>query len=129
MVDASAVGRMHLPEDRLPTPALLVDLERFDANVAAMEALLAGTSKQLRPHVKTHRTPALALRQLGGAARGVTCSTVGEAEVMAAAGITDILVANEVIDPGKIERLVRLASDVRIQVAVDSAPGVGSLGD
>ena len=63
MVDASAVGRMHLPEDRLPTPALLVDLDLFDANVAAMEALLAGPAKRLRPHVKTHRTPALADRK------------------------------------------------------------------
>jgi D-serine deaminase-like pyridoxal phosphate-dependent protein len=118
---------MHLPGDRLPTPALLVDLDLFDANVAAMEALLAGPAKQLRPHVKTHRTPELALRQLGGAARGVTCSTVGEAEVMVAAGITDVLVANEVVDPGKLARLVRLTERARVQVAVDSVLGVERL--
>jgi D-serine deaminase-like pyridoxal phosphate-dependent protein len=128
MVDASAVGQMRLPEDHLPTPALLVDLDLFDANVAAMERLLAGTSKRLRPHIKTHRTPALALRQLGGSASGVTCSTVGEAEAMAAAGILDLLVANEVVDPGKVERLVTLAGHARVQVAADSAQGVEALG-
>jgi D-serine deaminase-like pyridoxal phosphate-dependent protein len=118
---------MHLPGDRLPTPALLVDLDLFDANVAAMEALLAGPAKQLRPHIKTHRTPALALRQLGGTASGVTCSTVGEAEVMVGAGITDVLVANEVVDPHKIDRLVRLTERARVLVAVDSAQGVDLL--
>src|SRR5262245_64189473 len=104
---------MHLPGERLPTPALLVDLDLFDANVAAMESLLAGPAKQLRPHVKTHRTPALALRQLGGTARGVTCSTVGEAEVMVEAGIADVLVANEVVDPDKVTRSEEHTSELQ----------------
>ena len=102
------------------TPALIVDLDVFEANVAAMAALLKGTGKTVRPHVKTHRTPELALRQLGGPVAGVTCATVGEAEVMVAAGIDDVLVANEVVDGAKLARLAALARRSRIAVAVDA---------
>ena len=94
----------------LSTPALVVDLDVFEANVAAMAAMFEGTGKALRPHVKTHRTPELARRQLGGPAVGITCATVGEAEAMVDAGIDDVLVANEVVDPQKITRLAALAS-------------------
>ena len=111
----------------LVTPRLLVDVDAFEANVGAAEAMFGSTDKRLRPHVKTHRTPGLALKQLGGAAGGVTCATVGEAEAMAQAGIADLLIANEVIDPGKLARLARLARDARVVVAVDSATGVESL--
>lgn len=102
------------------TPALVVDLDIFQANVAAMAGLLDGTGKTVRPHVKTHRTPHLALRQLGGSAVGVTCATVGEAEAMAAAGIDDILVANEVVGAWKISRLAELARTSQVTVAADS---------
>ena len=102
------------------TPALVVDLDVFEANVAAMAGLLGGTGKTVRPHVKTHRTPELARRQLGGAAQGVTCATVGEAEAMVATGIEDALVANEVVDPAKLDRLVTLARSARITVAADA---------
>ena len=61
-------------------------------------------------HVKTHRTPGLALRQLGGVADGVTCATLGEAEVMADAGIADVFIANEVVAPDKLARLAALAA-------------------
>ncbi len=123
-VEGSGTLRLRLPQAYVSTPALLVDLDVFDANVAAMDALLAPTSKNLRPHIKTHRTPALALRQLGGRTRGVTCSTVGEAEVMVRAGVSDVLIANEVVDPAKIDRLVRLADRADVTVAVDSITGV-----
>lgn len=109
------------------TPALVVDLDTFEANVAAMAEMLRGTGKTLRPHVKTHRTPELARRQLGGSAVGITCATVGEAEAMADAGIDDILVANEVVEPGKIERLATLARRARIGVAVDDEAPVVAL--
>jgi D-serine deaminase-like pyridoxal phosphate-dependent protein len=109
------------------TPALVVDLDIFDANVAAMADLLRGTGKTVRPHVKTHRTPELARRQLGGPAVGVTCATVGEAEAMVAAGIDDVLIANEVVDPAKIERLASLARAAHIGVAVDDDEPVAAL--
>jgi D-serine deaminase-like pyridoxal phosphate-dependent protein len=106
------------------TPALVVDLDVFEANVVAMELLLRGTGKTVRPHVKTHRTPELARRQLGGSAVGVTCATVGEAEVMVAAGLDDVFVANEVVEPTKIARLVALAHGARVGVAADAAAPV-----
>lgn len=112
----------------LSTPALVVELGVFEANVAAMAALLEGSGKTVRPHVKTHRTPELARRQLGGAAVGVTCATVGEAEAMVDAGIDDILVANEVVDPRKIARLVGLADRARVAVAVDDLEPIGVIG-
>lgn len=115
------------PAISLSTPALVVDLDVFEANVAAMAALLPGTGKTLRPHVKTHRTPELARRQLGGAAIGITCATVGEAEAMVQAGIDDVLIANEVVDPRKIARLVALARHARIAVAVDDPEPVAAL--
>jgi D-serine deaminase-like pyridoxal phosphate-dependent protein len=113
--------------DDLSTPALLVDLDLFEANVEAMAALLPAAGKTLRPHVKTHRTPELARRQLGPSVPGVTCATVGEAEVMVAAGIDDVLIANEVVDPAKIARLAALARDARVRTAADDAGPVAAL--
>ena len=111
----------------LSTPALVVDLDVFEANVAAMARLLEGSGKTIRPHVKAHRTPELARRQLGGSAVGVTCATVGEAEAMVGAGINDVLVANEVVDPRKIARLVALADRARVAVAVDDLEPIATL--
>lgn len=116
--------------DELPplsTPALMVDLDAFHENVAAMDSLLRGTGKTVRPHVKTHRTPELARRQLGGSARGVTCATVGEAEAMAAAGIDDVLIANEVVDEPKLERLAVLAQRAKVTVAADDPGSIATL--
>jgi D-serine deaminase-like pyridoxal phosphate-dependent protein len=115
------------PMTSLSTPALVVDLDVFEANVAAMTALLRDTGKTIRPHVKTHRTPELARRQLGGPAVGITCATVGEAEAMVDAGIDDVLIANEVVDPSKIARLVALRHRARIAVAVDDPEPVATL--
>jgi D-serine deaminase-like pyridoxal phosphate-dependent protein len=112
---------------RLSTPALVVDLDVFDANVRAMTELLRGTGKTVRPHVKTHRTPELAKRQLGEFAVGVTCATVGEAEVMVAAGIADVLIANEVVDPAKLARIVELAHRANIAIAADDPAPVAAL--
>ena len=115
------------PVTDLSTPGLVVDLDVFEANIAAMVAMVAGTGKSVRPHVKTHRTPELARRQLGGPAVGVTCATVGEAEAMVEAGLDDVFVANEVVDPLKIARLTALARRARIAVAVDDPEPVSLL--
>ena len=111
----------------LSTPALMVDLDVFDANVAAMEAMLQGTGKTVRPHAKTHRTPELARRQLGGAAVGVTCATVGEAEAMVAAGIDDVFIANEIVDAAKLARTAQLARRGMVTVAADDPVPVEAL--
>jgi D-serine deaminase-like pyridoxal phosphate-dependent protein len=123
----AAIASEPEPLSSLSTPALVVDLDVFEANVAAMASLVSGTGKTIRPHVKTHRTPELARRQLGGPAVGITCATVGEAEAMVEAGIDDVLVANEVVDPRKLARLVALAHRTRIGVAVDDPEPVASL--
>src|ERR1700689_1389518 len=103
----------------LPSPALIVDLDAFERNVAAAADLVRGSGTNLRPHVKTHRPPGLAIRQLGPHAHGVTCATVGEAEAMVAAGIDDVFLANEIVSPGKADRLGRLGR---------GAPGAGAGG-
>jgi D-serine deaminase-like pyridoxal phosphate-dependent protein len=126
-METAALASVPAPALVVSTPALIVDLAVFEANVAAMESMLAGTGTTVRPHVKTHRTPELARRQLGGAAVGVTCATVGEAEAMVDAGIDDVLIANEIVDPRKIARLVALAGRARLAVAVDAEEPVASL--
>lgn len=106
------------------TPALILDLEVFDRNIRAIEDMARISGKLIRPHVKTHRTSGLALRQLGPTAIGVTCATVGEAETMVEAGIPEVLLANEIVSARKIERMATLARRTRILVAVDAAEQV-----
>jgi len=133
VIQAAEGGAMDVAElGDLPdfsSPALVVDLGRFDANVATADKWFSGTGKKLRPHVKTHRTPALALRQLTPTAAGLTCATVGEAEAMVQAGVADILIANEVIERGKLDRVAALATRAQICVAVDSADAAAALAE
>jgi len=112
----------------LPSPVLVVDMGAFEANVAAAERWCRGTGKKIRPHVKAHRTPALALRQLTPGTSGLTCATVGEAEAMVDAGAGDVLVANEVVDRRKLDRLAGLARRATVAVAVDAIEPALALG-
>ena len=81
----------------VPTPALVVDAGALDRNIATMAAALPGP--RLRPHVKAHKTTALARRQADAGHLGFTCATIREVEGMAAAGLgEDLLLANEVLD-------------------------------
>ncbi len=101
----------------LPTPALLVDADALEANLADMAATRPGA--RLRPHVKAHKTTALARRQAAAGHRGFTCATVREVEGMAAAGLgEDLLLANEVLDARRLGVLVD--SGARVTVAIDS---------
>ena len=104
----------------IETPALIVDKSAFNHNLASAENMFRGTGKFLRPHVKVHRTPGLALRQLVPFTCGVTCATISEAEAMVAAGIDNVLIANEIVSERKLERLVSLADSARIIIAVDA---------
>ena len=103
----------------IDTPVLLCDLDALEHNVQMLATHFATAGKQLRPHTKSHKTPAIASMQMTAGAIGVTCAKLGEAEVMADAGIDDILIANEVIGRRKIERLMELARRCDIMVAVD----------
>ena len=73
--------------DDIPTPALLLDLDRFERNLRRMAAHARASGKNLRPHAKTHRCPEIARRQVSAGALGVACAKLGEAEVMARAGV------------------------------------------
>ncbi|HET9691416.1 MAG TPA: alanine racemase [Acidimicrobiales bacterium] len=106
---------MHTSE--LPTPALLIDLDVLDANIATMAAALPGP--RLRPHVKAHKCTSLAARQAAAGHAGFTCATIREVEGMAAAGLgADLLLANEVLDATRLGAVV--AAGHRVTVAVDS---------
>jgi D-serine deaminase-like pyridoxal phosphate-dependent protein len=107
---------MTLVQD-LPTPALVVDVDSFEDNLAAMAAALPG--ERCRPHVKAHKTVALAREQAARGHRTFTCATPREMEGMAQAGLgEDLLLANEVVEPDRLRRLAEL--DARVTVAVDS---------
>jgi D-serine deaminase-like pyridoxal phosphate-dependent protein len=107
----------------LTTPALLVERDVLDANLATMSAALPG--QRLRPHVKAHKTTALARRQAAHGHAGFTCATVRECEVMAAAGLgADLLLANEVLDARRLGALV--AGGARVTVAVDSVETIAA---
>lgn len=110
-----------MPVDHLDTPCLLLDLDAFEHNLHKMSEFMAQRDANLRPHVKTHKCSAIAKRQIEAGAQGVTCAKLGEAEAMAAAGIRDLLVANQVVGPTKIQRLVELSKRSDVIVAVESA--------
>ena len=118
-----------MKKHQIPTPALIVDVAAMERNIRRMAEFFANGSCKLRPHFKAHKTPAIARRQLAaGSCTGLTCATVGEAEVVVTEGLTrDILIANEVVGPGKAARVAKLATQADVKVAVDSDAAVGDL--
>jgi len=111
----------------LDTPALLVDLDVMEANIARIVATCRAHGVAWRPHSKAHKTPEIAHMQIAAGAIGVTCAKLGEAEVMAAARIRDILIANQIVGSDKIGRLVRLAEQADPLVCVDSVENLMEL--
>jgi len=108
----------------LPTPAVIVDRQRLEANLADMQALAERESVQLRPHTKTHKSIRMARRQEALGAAGLTVAKVAEAEVFAEAGFRDIRIAYALVGRDKLERVARLMrSGVRISFCVDTASG------
>jgi D-serine deaminase-like pyridoxal phosphate-dependent protein len=104
------------------TPALVVDLDTLDRNIARMAEAASGSGFRLRPHGKTHKCPPIAARQIAAGAVGLTVATIGEAEAYAAAGVgDDFLIAYPLwLDEGKRRRMARLAAEVRVSVGLDS---------
>ena len=82
--------------DHLATPALIVDIDAMEANLRDMANVFAGRASKLRPHVKNHKAPMLAWKQIRAGAIGMTCATVREAEILVEHGIDSILIANEI---------------------------------
>ena len=119
--DAVALARP-LAIDELSTPALLIDLDRMDANLRKMADHAHGKNIGLRPHTKTHKCPIIAKMQIDLGAVGVCATKVSEAEVMVAAGVGNVLITSPVVTLEKISRVVALAKKSSgIQIVVDNA--------
>ena len=120
-----------LPPD-LDTPCLVIDLDVVEANARRMAEAMSSLGMALRPHVKTHKSVALAGIQITAGAVGVTVGTLGEAEVMADGGIADILIGYPVWASGNKARRLRALlerPDVQLAVGVDSAAGARTLAE
>lgn len=111
----------------IPTPALVVDAAALSRNIARMARFFSAGDCRLRPHFKAHKTPEIARRQLeAGSCTGLTCATVDEAEVVAPL-CQDVLIANEIVSPGKCARVAALQRHTQMTVAVDSTAGIDAL--
>ncbi|MGI9332333.1 MAG: DSD1 family PLP-dependent enzyme [Gammaproteobacteria bacterium] len=131
---ASPAGRVPPPAEpgmalgEVDTPSLVVELGAVERNVARMAEATREAGVRLRPHAKTHKCGAIALAQMSAGAVGVCCQKVSEAAAMAAAGVTDVLVSNQIVGQRKIERLADLARTTSVGVCVDDARNVAALG-
>ncbi len=108
----------------LPTPCLLLDLDALDHNISVMQEYVVKAGKNLRPHIKAHKCPMIAHLQLTAGACGVTCAKLGEAIVMAEAGIKEILLANQVIGEQKIRVLAGLNRYANVMPCIDAIDNV-----
>jgi 3-hydroxy-D-aspartate aldolase len=101
-----------LTKRQIPTPALLLDLDKFEANLTRMTALVRDRGKALRPHAKAHKCAEIARRQIAAGAIGVCVATLAEAQLMASGGITGLLLTSPVADPLKMARIVEIGAMV-----------------
>jgi D-serine deaminase-like pyridoxal phosphate-dependent protein len=114
-------------EDEIDTPALVIDLDAFEANLDRMAERVAAAGAKLRPHAKTHKSPVIAHLQMARGAVGQCVQKVGEAEVLAWGGVPDILVSNEIVGAAKLARLAALAGITKVAVCVDDEGQVAAL--
>jgi len=115
--------------ERVPTPALVLDLACAERNIAEFARRMAELPAALRPHAKIHKSPILGRMQLEAGAIGLTTATVWEAAAMHEDGIDDILIANQVVGPVKTAELARIAAIGTVMVAVDSGANAAQLSD
>ena len=113
----------------IDTPALIIDLDAFERNLACMAEAVGKTGVRLRPHAKTHKSPVIGLKQMALGAVGLCCQKVSEAEAMVQGGIPDVFISNEVVGHRKLARLAELAHQARVMVAADNFAVVESLGE
>jgi len=109
------------------TPAVVVDLDVVERNIARVQALCDAAGIANRPHIKTHKSPVIAAMQRDAGARGITCQKLGEAEIMAENGHDDILIAYNILGEEKLNRLGRLLSRAEVTVAADNPVVVAGL--
>jgi D-serine deaminase-like pyridoxal phosphate-dependent protein len=117
------------PVAAVATPALVIDLDAMERNLAAMAVFARSHGVRLRPHAKMHKSAAIAKAQIAAGAVGVCVQKLTEAEVLAEAGIADIFISNEVIDVPKLTRVAALAGRIKLAIAVDSILGVDRLAE
>src|ERR1041385_6029729 len=117
--------------EELDTPAVVIDLDIVAANIARAQAVLSAHGLDNRPHIKTHKIPALARMQMDAGAVGITCQKLGEVEVMADAGVADdILLTYNVLGDAKTERLAALIRRLkRMAVVLDNDTVARGLSD
>jgi D-serine deaminase-like pyridoxal phosphate-dependent protein len=113
----------------LDTPSLIVDLDVMEANLARLQHYCDTHGIGLRPHIKTHKIPALAQKQMNLGAVGIACQKLGEAEVMADAGLLDIMIPYNLVGQHKLERLAALARRAHVTVSVDSVEVARPMGE
>jgi D-serine deaminase-like pyridoxal phosphate-dependent protein len=110
--------------DDLGTPAVVIDLDRMEANIDRLQGYMDKHRIANRPHIKTHKVPQIARRQMQAGAVGICCQKLSEAIVMVNAGLTDVLIPYNILGEAKLARLMRLTARARIQVTADSAATV-----
>lgn len=106
--------------EQFGTPCAVIDLDVVDRNIAHLQALCDQAGLANRPHIKTHKSPILAKRQIEAGAIGITCQKLGEAEVMADAGIEDILIATNILGAARSGKLTKLQRRVSLKVCADN---------
>jgi len=115
--------------DELETPVPVVDIDRLETNISRLQTYLNNHGIANRPHIKTHKIPAIAQMQMDAGAIGITCQKVSEAEVMAEAGFNDIFIPYNIVGEKKLARLMALAIRVKVSVTADSAYVIRGLSD
>lgn len=113
----------------LGTPAVVVDLDRVERNIAEMSGAAAAHGVRLRPHIKSHKIPQLMRMQLDGGAIGVTCATLREVETMVDAGCPSVTLAYPLLSSDKVDRLLELRGRAGIRVTIDSVESAALLGN
>src|SRR6201996_574503 len=109
------------------TPVAVIDMDRVERNIARIQATCDTAGVANRPHIKTHKSPLLAKMQIEAGAKGITCQKLGEAEVMADAGIDDILISYNLLGEEKMARLGALQARANVTVAADNSVVVAGL--
>lgn len=126
--DPFCPARIGDPVSEIATPALVIDLDVFEANVARMKSHAARLGVALRSHAKTHKSADIARYQMAvGGAVGICCQKVSEARALVDAGVTDVLIANEVFGAQKVAQLAQLATRARIAVCADHPAQIAAL--
>lgn len=113
--------------DEIETPALILEKSIFEKNLLLMKELLAGTTMKLRPHYKSHKCREIARRQMEEGASGISCAKLSEAFDLKEAGIQNILIANQIVQPSKIKKAAMLAKDCYLILCVDNEDNISAL--